>query len=89
VGHIPRNPFEVLIEQTARGYLDAAEDVIASNRTTLVVKERMSEALVTAAYHCTKNDTKHRPFAVLWIKLKPSSPDQVREPLLVHDPRFL
>ena len=74
-----RNCSEVFTEQTAsRKNLDAVEDVISSNKTTPVVRERLLEVLGTAAYNCTGNDKKH-PFAVLWRRVKPhSAPEQVR-----------
>jgi VHS domain len=80
-----QNCSEEFIEQSAsRKNLDAVEDVITSNRTNPVVRERLLEVLGSAVYHHTKNDRRHS-FAVLWRKVKPpSAPEQVRCRFLLH-----
>lgn len=77
-----RNSKPVLIEATAsKKNMDAIEEVITSQRTTPVVKERLLEVLGYAAYDHTNGDRRH-PFAVTWRKVKPrGAPEQVCDPL--------
>jgi hypothetical protein len=50
----------------------------------------MSEALVAAAYHHTKNDKKHRPLLSCGESSNPRLlPDQVRDAFLVQSYTYL
>ncbi len=84
-----RNATHVLIEATAsKKNMEAVEDLITSQKTTPVVKERALDVLGYAAHDYTNGDRRH-PFAVTWRKVKPrGAPEQVRDPALVHGFRF-
>ncbi|KAF9517411.1 hypothetical protein BS47DRAFT_531866 [Hydnum rufescens UP504] len=83
-----QNCSEEFIEESAsRKNMDAIEDVITSNRTNPVVRERLLEVLGSAVYHHTKNDRRH-PFAVLWRKVKPPSAPEQGRPIDLSDSMY-
>ena len=75
-----RNSSELFVHQCAKSkFLDTLEDVLNSQRTSPVVRERLLDVLAAAAYASSgtsyKNETS---FRVLWRKVKPAGkPDEV------------
>ena len=75
-----RNSSELFVHQCAKNkFLDTLEDVLTSQRTSPVVRERLLDVLAAAAYASSgavqKNET---GFRLLWRKVKPAGkPDEV------------
>jgi hypothetical protein len=75
-----RNSSELFVHQCAKNkFLDTLDDVLTSQRTSPVVRERLLDVLAAAAYASSgtphKNDS---GFRLLWRKVKPvGKPDEV------------
>jgi len=75
-----RNSSELFVHQCAKGkFLDTLEDVLASHRTSPVVRERLLDVLAAAAYASSGMSNKSESsFRLLWRKVKPAGkPDEV------------
>jgi hypothetical protein len=82
-----RNSSELFVHQCAKSkFLDTLEDVLASQRTSPVVRERLLDVLAAAAY--ASSGTAHKnesSFRLLWRKVKPAGkPDEVGLYLLTN-----
>ena len=76
-----RNSSELFVHQCAKSkFLDTLEDVLTSQRTSPVVRERLLDVLAAAAYASSGTSYKNEStFRVLWRKVKPTGkPDEVR-----------
>jgi hypothetical protein len=60
-------------------FMDTLEDVLTSQRTSPVVRERLLDVLAAAAYASSATASKNESsFRVLWRKVKPpGKPDEV------------
>jgi hypothetical protein len=79
-----RNSSEIFIYQCAKNkFLDTLEDVLTSQRTSPVVRERLLDVLAAAAYASSGTPHKNEAgFCSLWRKVKPpGKPDEVGWPL--------
>jgi len=68
------------VHQCAKSkFLDTLEDVLTSQRTSPVVRERLLDVLAAAAYASSGTSYKNEStFRVLWRKVKPTGkPDEV------------
>lgn len=68
------------MHQCAKGkFLDTLEDVLTSQRTSPVVRERLLDVLAAAAYASSGTSAKNESsFRLLWKKVKPAGkPDEV------------
>lgn len=75
-----RNSSELFVHQCAKGkFLDTLEDVLNSQRTSPVVRERLLDVLAAAAYASSGTSYKNESsFRTLWRKVKPAGkPDEV------------
>jgi len=75
-----RNSSELFVHQCAKSkFLDTLEDVLTSQRTSPVVRERLLDVLAAAAYASSGTSYKNEStFRVLWRKVKPTGkPDEV------------
>jgi len=75
-----RNSSEFFVHQcTKKKFLDTLEDILNSQRTSPVVRDRLLNVLAAAAY--ASSGMTHEPefcFCLLWRKVKPfGKPDQV------------
>ena len=62
---------------SSKKFLDALEDVLTSQSTSPVVRERLMDVLAAAAY--THPGSPREGYRTLWKKLKPSNkPEDVR-----------
>ncbi|KAH9996151.1 hypothetical protein BJV74DRAFT_828545, partial [Russula compacta] len=74
-----RNSSELFVHQCAKGkFLDTLEDVLISQRTSPVVRERLLDVLAAAAYASSGTSHKNESsFRLLWKKVKPAGkPDE-------------
>lgn len=75
-----RNSSELFVHQCAKSkFLDTLEDVLNSQRTSPVVRERLLDVLAAAAYASSGTSSKNEStFRMLWRKVKPAGkPDEV------------
>ena len=75
-----RNSSELFVYQCMKTkFLDTLEDVIASQRTSPVVRDRLLDVLAAAAYASSGPSHKiESSFRLLWRKVKPAGkPDEV------------
>jgi hypothetical protein len=75
-----RNSSELFVHQCAKNkFLDTLEDVLALQRTSPVVRERLLDVLAAAAYASSGTPNKNESgFRLLWRKVKPAGkPDEV------------
>jgi hypothetical protein len=76
-----RNSSELFVHQCTKSkFIDTLEDVLNSQRTSPVVRERLLDVLAAAAYASSGTSSKNEAsFRVLWRKVKPAGkPDEVR-----------
>jgi hypothetical protein len=74
-----RNSSELFVHQCAKNkFLDTLDDVLTSQRTSPVVRERLLDVLAAAAYASTGTSQKNESsFRLLWKKVKPAGkPDE-------------
>jgi hypothetical protein len=75
-----RNSSELFVYQCAKKkFLDVVEDVLTSQLTSPVVRERLLDVLAAAAYASSGTSHKNESgFSLLWRKVKPAGkPDEV------------
>ena len=75
-----RNSSELFVHQCSKAkFLDTLEDVLISQRTSPVVRERLVDVLAAAAYASSGAPHKNESgFRLLWRKVKPpGKPDEV------------
>lgn len=75
-----RNSSEIFVHQCMKSkFMDTLEDVLTSQRTSPVVRERLLDVLAAAAYASSATPSKNESsFRVLWRKVKPpGKPDEV------------
>jgi hypothetical protein len=75
-----RNSSELFVHQCAKSkFMDTLEDVLASQRTSPVVRERLLDVLAAASYASSGSSHKSdSSFRLLWRKVKPAGkPDEV------------
>jgi hypothetical protein len=75
-----RNSSELFVNQCMKSkFVDTLEDVITSQRTSPVVRERLLDVLAAAAYASSATPSKNESsFRILWRKVKPpGKPDEV------------
>jgi hypothetical protein len=75
-----RNSSELFVYQCARRkFLDTLKDILTSQRTSPIVRERLLDILAAATY--ASSGTSHKEvssFRVLWRQFKPAEkPDEV------------
>ncbi|KAF8267754.1 hypothetical protein EI94DRAFT_1729519 [Lactarius quietus] len=74
-----RNSSEVFVHQCMKSkFMDTLEDVLTSQRTSPVVRERLLDVLAAAAYASSATSVKNESsFRLLWRKVKPpGKPDE-------------
>lgn len=74
-----RNSSEFFVNQCMKGkFMDILEDVLTSQRTSPVVRERLLDVLAAAAYASSVTSSKNESsFRLLWRKVKPpGKPDE-------------
>lgn len=75
-----RNSSEIFVHQCMKSkFMDTLEDVLTSQRTSPVVRERLLDVLAAAAYASSATSLKNESsFRLLWRKVKPpGKPDEV------------
>jgi hypothetical protein len=75
-----RNSSEIFVHQCGKNkFLDTLEDVLTSQRTSPVVRERLLDVVAAAAYASSEMPHKtENGFRLLWRKVKPAGkPDEV------------
>jgi len=75
-----RNSSEIFVHQCMKNkFMDTLEDVLTSQRTSPVVRERLLDVLAAAAYASSATSLKNESsFRILWRKVKPpGKPDEV------------
>jgi len=75
-----RNSSEFFVHQCSKNkFLDTLDDVLTSQRTSPVVRERLLDVLAAAAYASSGAPHKNESsFRVLWKKVKPAGkPEEV------------
>jgi hypothetical protein len=74
-----RNSSELFVYQCMKSkFMDTLEDVITSQRTSPIVRERLLDVLAAAAYASAPSSKNESRFRVLWRKVKPpGKPDEV------------
>jgi hypothetical protein len=75
-----RNSSELFVHQCGKNkFLDTLENVLTSQRTSPVVRERLLDVLAAAAYASSRTLHKNESgFRLLWRKVKPArKPDEV------------
>ncbi|KZT03333.1 uncharacterized protein LAESUDRAFT_684169 [Laetiporus sulphureus 93-53] len=83
-----RNASELFITQCcSRKFLDTLEDVITSQRTPPVVRERLLDVLAAASYASTQGSKEHA-FRHLWKKVKPADKPEEGIPFDTGDAMF-
>ena len=83
-----RNSSEIFVHQcTKNKFFDTLEDILTSQRTSPVVRERLLDVLAAAAYASSAISRKNQSsFRLLWRKVKPpGKPDEVG---LIHFTRL-
>lgn len=83
-----RNSSEIFVHQCMKSkFTDTLEDVLTSQRTSPVVRERLLDVLAAAAYASSATSLKNESsFRLLWRKVKPpGKPDEVG---LIHSTRL-
>ncbi|KAH9964352.1 hypothetical protein BGW80DRAFT_1462872 [Lactifluus volemus] len=73
-----RNSSELFVYQCMKSkFMDTLEDVITSQRTSPIVRERLLDVLAAAAYASAPSSKNESRFRVLWRKVKPpGKPDE-------------
>ncbi|KAH9016799.1 hypothetical protein EDB84DRAFT_1523346 [Lactarius hengduanensis] len=74
-----RNSSEIFVHQCMKSkFMDTLEDVLTSQRTSPVVRERLLDVLAAAAYASSTTSLKNESsFRLLWRKVKPpGKPDE-------------
>src|SRR5258708_36259612 len=68
-----RNSSEIFVHQCMKSkFMDTLEDVLTSQRTSPVVRERLLDVLAAAAYASSATSLKNESsFRLLWRKVKP------------------
>ena len=75
-----RNSSALFVRECAKSkFLDTLDDVLTSQRTSPVVRERLLDVLAAAAYAASSGTLKYETgFCSLWKKVKPAGkPDEV------------